>query len=104
MELQPPEGTHALVDLAYRSGCHFIVRGNESQLGILRHTTTTGNAGRILNFEAAEQVLVFSVASPSSSRESLILDTAERVTYQFRGETLTIQLARDGWARGQRGV
>ncbi|MCJ1390490.1 hypothetical protein MMC18_003350 [Xylographa bjoerkii] len=91
------EGTFPLHDIIQRGDCHWILaddglfkrEGFNKGLGILGNVTGSSIDGRILNFVAAEQVLVFT----TSEKECTILDTAERVAYQLRAEPLTAKLA-----------
>ncbi|MCJ1401535.1 hypothetical protein MMC11_004751 [Xylographa trunciseda] len=90
------EGTFPLHEIIERGNCYLILaedglfdKENFKGLGILGNVTSSSNDGRILYFEAAEQVLVFT----TSEKERLILDTAERLAHQLRREPLTAKLA-----------
>ncbi|MCJ1431097.1 hypothetical protein MMC27_000447 [Xylographa pallens] len=91
------EGAFPLHDIIQRGNCYLILaddslfkkEGLTKELGILGNVTGSNIDGRILNFEAAEQVVVFN----TSERDCIILDTAERVAHQLRAEPLTAKLA-----------
>ncbi|MCJ1281306.1 hypothetical protein MMC26_000624 [Xylographa opegraphella] len=91
------EGVFPLLDIVERGDCYLMLAddspfkedGHTKGLGILGNVTGSSDDGRILNFEAAEQVVVFQ----TSEKECLILDTAERVAQQLRAEPLTVELA-----------
>ncbi|MCJ1383394.1 hypothetical protein MMC17_006508 [Xylographa soralifera] len=91
------EGVFPLHDIIQRGNCYLILaddspskkEGHTKALGILGNVIGSSNDGHILNFEAADQVLVFN----TSEKECIILETAERVAHQLRAETLTAELA-----------
>ncbi|MCJ1289463.1 hypothetical protein MMC34_000995 [Xylographa carneopallida] len=91
------EGAFPLLDIIQRGNCYLILADGSlfktkdftKGIGILGNVIGSSIDGRVLDFEEAEQVLLFK----TSEKECFILDTAERVTHQLRAEALTTKLA-----------